>query len=344
MSRFRRWGRIVPVIALTDNAAVKVKELVEAEGERDLALRVAVRPGGCSGFSYEMFFDTDVADRRPHRRLRRRRVVVDPSSAQLLTGATLDYKDGLQQAGLLDRQPQRPAHLRLRPVLLVGPHLLLPRGLAQRASTASSTGAPTSAHAGRAEVSAVVRAAGARRAPRWGSGRESPPHTTGPSSTTGFPCLHGPPAAPAPADRSSRGPSMSVVRTSPATRGASTRNMTWAPRRSPGRASPAGRLTPSWSSRPNRASCACRRPVRSPASHVDSTSTRSGCTSGTSVCTSWMPPRQAGGELDAGAVGVGRLAVRHEAAAGHGAVDHLDALGAPGRDDAGASESRRSRR
>jgi iron-sulfur cluster assembly protein/iron-sulfur cluster insertion protein len=87
------------VIALTDNAAVKVKELVAAEGEADLALRVAVRPGGCSGFSYEMFFDTDVAADDVTADFDGVKVVVDPSSAQLLTGATLDYKDGLQQAG-----------------------------------------------------------------------------------------------------------------------------------------------------------------------------------------------------------------------------------------------------
>jgi iron-sulfur cluster assembly protein/iron-sulfur cluster insertion protein len=87
------------VIALTDNAAVKVKELVDAEGEANLALRVAVRPGGCSGFSYEMFFDTDVATDDITAEYGGVRVVVDPSSAQLLTGATLDYKDGLQQAG-----------------------------------------------------------------------------------------------------------------------------------------------------------------------------------------------------------------------------------------------------
>jgi iron-sulfur cluster insertion protein len=87
------------VIALTDNAAVKVKELVAAEGEADLALRVAVRPGGCSGFSYEMFFDTDVAADDITADFGGVKVVVDPSSAQLLTGATLDYKDGLQQAG-----------------------------------------------------------------------------------------------------------------------------------------------------------------------------------------------------------------------------------------------------
>ena len=49
------------MITLTDTAASKVKELLDAEGAADLALRVAVRPGGCSGFSYEMFFDGDFA-------------------------------------------------------------------------------------------------------------------------------------------------------------------------------------------------------------------------------------------------------------------------------------------
>jgi iron-sulfur cluster assembly protein/iron-sulfur cluster insertion protein len=87
------------VIAITDNAASKVAELIEAEGDEGLALRVAVRPGGCSGFSYEMFFDSDIADDDITADHAGVKVVVDPSSAQLLTGATLDYKDGLQQAG-----------------------------------------------------------------------------------------------------------------------------------------------------------------------------------------------------------------------------------------------------
>ena len=97
------------MITLTDTAAVKVKELLEAEGDLDLALRVAVRPGGCSGFSYEMFFDGDVAaddekatfgnparpstssSTRPRRRC--------------CEGATLDYKDGLNQAGFSINNP-----------------------------------------------------------------------------------------------------------------------------------------------------------------------------------------------------------------------------------------------
>jgi iron-sulfur cluster assembly accessory protein len=93
------------VITLTDSAASKVKELIDAEGNPELALRVAVRPGGCSGFSYEMFFDSDVAADDQLVDYSGVKVIVDPSSAQLLTGATLDYKDGLQQAGFSINNP-----------------------------------------------------------------------------------------------------------------------------------------------------------------------------------------------------------------------------------------------
>jgi iron-sulfur cluster assembly protein/iron-sulfur cluster insertion protein len=93
------------VITLTENAASKVKDLIAAEGAADLALRVAVRPGGCSGFSYEMFFDTDVAADDRLSEAQGVRVVVDEASAELLQGATLDYKDGLQGAGFAIENP-----------------------------------------------------------------------------------------------------------------------------------------------------------------------------------------------------------------------------------------------
>lgn len=93
------------MITLTDNAATKVKQLIEAEGDEQLALRVAVRPGGCSGFSYEMFFDSDVAPDDVQNTYGEVKVVVDPSSAQLLSGATLDYKDGLEQSGFAITNP-----------------------------------------------------------------------------------------------------------------------------------------------------------------------------------------------------------------------------------------------
>jgi iron-sulfur cluster insertion protein len=87
------------LISITDSAADKVKQLIEAEGDAALALRVAVRPGGCSGYSYEMFFDSDIADDDVTAVYGGVKVVVDPASAQLLSGASLDYKDGLQGAG-----------------------------------------------------------------------------------------------------------------------------------------------------------------------------------------------------------------------------------------------------
>ena len=93
------------MITLTDTAATKVKELLDAEGASDLALRVAVRPGGCSGFSYEMFFDGDIAADDQTATFGAVQVVVDPASAQLLDGATLDYKDGLNQAGFAITNP-----------------------------------------------------------------------------------------------------------------------------------------------------------------------------------------------------------------------------------------------
>ena len=57
------------------------------------------------GFSYEMFFDSDVASDDEQAEFAGVRVIVDPSSAQLLSGATLDYKDGLQQAGFSINNP-----------------------------------------------------------------------------------------------------------------------------------------------------------------------------------------------------------------------------------------------
>ena len=86
-------------VTLTDAAVAKVADLLAQEGDDSLALRVAVRPGGCSGYSYDMFFDSEIADDDIVRSFGTVRVVVDPESAELIKGATLDYRDGLQEAG-----------------------------------------------------------------------------------------------------------------------------------------------------------------------------------------------------------------------------------------------------
>lgn len=96
------WGIM---ITLTPSAAVKVKQLLETENASDLALRVAVRPGGCSGYSYEMYFDGDFTAEDKVEAFGDVKVVVDPASAQLLAGASLDYTDGLNESGFKITNP-----------------------------------------------------------------------------------------------------------------------------------------------------------------------------------------------------------------------------------------------
>jgi len=87
-------------ITLTATAASKVAELIAAEAADEvLALRIAVKSGGCSGFQYDMFFDSEFAADDVLRDFDGVKVVVDAASAELLTGATLDFTDGLQGAG-----------------------------------------------------------------------------------------------------------------------------------------------------------------------------------------------------------------------------------------------------
>ncbi|HEX2154952.1 MAG TPA: iron-sulfur cluster assembly accessory protein [Acidimicrobiia bacterium] len=92
-------------VNLTPTAVEKVGELIAAEGDEDLALRVAVRPGGCSGFSYELFFDSQVEEADIVEEFGNVRVVVDAQSAEMVRGATLDFKDGLMGAGFSIENP-----------------------------------------------------------------------------------------------------------------------------------------------------------------------------------------------------------------------------------------------
>ena len=93
-------GKKPAPVTLTDAATTKVAELLaREEGGESLALRVAVKPGGCSGYSYEMFFDTEVMSDDVVREFGEVRVIVDAASAELLTGSTLEYSDGLQGEG-----------------------------------------------------------------------------------------------------------------------------------------------------------------------------------------------------------------------------------------------------
>lgn len=93
-------------VTLTSAAAAKVLELVRAEGDDSLALRLAVRPGGCSGFSYDMYFDSAVDPTDIVNEVDGVRVVVDPESAAMVGGATIDFRDsGLQGSGFAINNP-----------------------------------------------------------------------------------------------------------------------------------------------------------------------------------------------------------------------------------------------
>ena len=92
-------------VNLTDTAVEKVRELIAAENEPGLALRMAVRPGGCSGFSYEMFFDAEIDSADIVEEFGDVKVIVDPQSAEMVSGSTLDYKEGLMGAGFAIENP-----------------------------------------------------------------------------------------------------------------------------------------------------------------------------------------------------------------------------------------------
>ncbi|MGH9099061.1 MAG: iron-sulfur cluster insertion protein ErpA [Acidimicrobiales bacterium] len=99
-------GKKPDPVTLTEGASAKVAQLLaEEDGGGQLALRVAVKPGGCSGYSYEMFFDSEQDADDIVREFEGVRVVVDPTSAELLSGATLDFSDGLQGAGFHINNP-----------------------------------------------------------------------------------------------------------------------------------------------------------------------------------------------------------------------------------------------
>jgi iron-sulfur cluster assembly accessory protein len=97
-------AEIVP-LSLSATAAVKVRALLDQEGRADLRLRVAVQPGGCSGFQYQLFFDERSLDGDIDLSLDGVPVVVDRMSAPHLGGATIDYTDTIEQQGFTIDNP-----------------------------------------------------------------------------------------------------------------------------------------------------------------------------------------------------------------------------------------------
>ena len=92
------------MLTVTDSAAAKVKELLDQENDESLALRVAVRPGGCSGFSYGMVLD-EVGEGDEVFEQGGVKVIIDPMSLRYLDGAQVDYKDDLMGGGFAIKNP-----------------------------------------------------------------------------------------------------------------------------------------------------------------------------------------------------------------------------------------------
>ena len=98
-------GATVNVVALSGAAATKVRELLDREGRDDLALRIAVEPGGCSGLRYALFFDDRSLDGDVRAEVQGVQVVTDKMSAPYLTGASIDYLDTLERSGFTIDNP-----------------------------------------------------------------------------------------------------------------------------------------------------------------------------------------------------------------------------------------------
>ncbi len=94
-------------VVLSDPAAEKVKALLAQEGRDDLALRVAVQPGGCSGLRYQLFFDERSLDGDAVQSYADGsvRVVVDRMSVPYLAGATIDFVDTIEKQGFTIDNP-----------------------------------------------------------------------------------------------------------------------------------------------------------------------------------------------------------------------------------------------
>ena len=94
-----------PNVIMTSAAAAKVAELISREDDDSIALRLGVRPGGCSGFSYELELDSKIDDNDIVNEFDGVKLVVDAASMEKVNGAEIDYRDTLQGAGFHINNP-----------------------------------------------------------------------------------------------------------------------------------------------------------------------------------------------------------------------------------------------
>ncbi len=94
-----------PPLLFTDAAARKVGELIAGEGNPKLMLRVYVQGGGCSGLQYGFEFDEQVQDGDTCVENQGVKLLIDPMSFQYLGGAEIDFRDNLDGAQFIIRNP-----------------------------------------------------------------------------------------------------------------------------------------------------------------------------------------------------------------------------------------------
>ncbi len=92
-------------VILSDEAAAKVKALLEQEGRDDLRLRIAVQPGGCSGLMYQLYFDERYLDGDYVRDFDGVEVIVDKMSKPYLDGASIGFADSIERQGFTIDNP-----------------------------------------------------------------------------------------------------------------------------------------------------------------------------------------------------------------------------------------------
>jgi iron-sulfur cluster insertion protein len=92
-------------LVFTEAAATKVKSLIEEEGNPELMLRVFITGGGCSGFQYGFTFDESINDGDTAVEKCGVKLLIDPMSFQYLSGAEIDYKEDLEGAQFVIRNP-----------------------------------------------------------------------------------------------------------------------------------------------------------------------------------------------------------------------------------------------
>lgn len=94
-----------PVLIFSDNAVLKVRELIEEEGNPSLKLRVFVTGGGCSGFQYGFTFEEKANEDDTLVEKGGVTLLIDPMSYQYLVGAEIDYSEGLEGSQFVIRNP-----------------------------------------------------------------------------------------------------------------------------------------------------------------------------------------------------------------------------------------------